>query len=64
MKLYELSRDSLFMIDEEGYRKDIFRLEKLDGMYSRCYDDQGQLIHLAGFTPVIKVGDWIPDAKA
>lgn len=54
MKLYELSAKSHFKVSD-AYHDEIFFLEKLDGMYSVCYNDKGELIHLSIGTPVIPI---------
>ena len=51
MKLYELKRNSYFIINDDP-NKEVFLLESIDGMYSRCYNSDEELIHLAAFTDV------------
>ena len=56
MKLYELERDSKFILEcnpEVG----TFILERVDGMYSRCLDKDNNIINIAAFTDVEKVLD-------
>lgn len=36
MKLYELQRETYFTVDKDESQT-VFRLERLDGMYSICY---------------------------
>ena len=45
--LFELQRNTKFMLDGEKYT-----LERIDGMYSRCFDSNGNLLHIAAFTDV------------
>ena len=57
MKLYELPRNSLFTLDEgellNHKEQPVYRLERLDGMYSRCFEIvTGKLIHFSVGTPV------------
>ena len=47
MKLYELPRNSKFILNG-----DEFTLEKIDGMYRRCFDAAGNLYHFAAWTEV------------
>lgn len=48
MKLYEVPRDTRVKIDigEE------FDFKGIDGMYSYCKNDKGQVVHLAAWTEV------------
>jgi hypothetical protein len=48
MKLYEVPRDTRVKIDtgEE------FDFKSIDGMYSYCKNDKGQVVHLAAWTEV------------
>jgi hypothetical protein len=63
MKLYELKRGDWFVLTEEaqappdigGYPAlKCFRLETIDGMYSRCYDTFGKLCHPVAWAEVEK----------
>jgi hypothetical protein len=45
MKLYELTRDTYFTLPCED-NKEVYKLDHLDGMYSVCYDQSGQLTHV------------------
>ena len=54
MKLYELPAKSNFKV-VDAYPNEVFFLEHLDGMYSVCYNSQGDLIHLSIGTPVIPI---------
>jgi len=58
MKLYELSRNDLFRIDQEGC-EDMppLKFDHVDGMYSVCYNEEGQIVHVAAWTPVVKVAE-------
>lgn len=51
MKLYEINRDSLFRIEGDE-TQDVFTLDHIDGMYSLCYDQHGQIVHISAFAPV------------
>jgi hypothetical protein len=51
MKLYELPRNSYFTLNDDP-DKEVFLLERIDGMYSSCYNSDEELIHLAAFTDV------------
>ena len=57
MKLYELQRKSTFQIIGDLDKTD-YVLEKIDGMYSRCYykehEDRG-VIHIAAWTEVNQI---------
>lgn len=54
MKLYNLNREDYFIITGDVL-KNIYRLETLDGIYSRCFDEQGNLHHFSVGTPVTQV---------
>ena len=54
MNLHNLNREDYFIITGDVL-KNIYRLETLDGMYSRCFDDKGNLHHFSVGTPVIQV---------
>lgn len=45
--LYELKPNTQFILCGEQYM-----LERIDGMYSRCFDENGNLLHIAAFTDV------------
>lgn len=47
MKLYELERDTYFTL--EGHR---FIFKKVDGMYSICLDEEGNIHHIAAFADI------------
>lgn len=49
MKLYELPRKSHFTLEDP---EEIFYFEHIDGMYSLCYNDKGEVIHFAAGTEV------------
>lgn len=60
-KLYELPRGARFRLigdvrvppaADVPTPNDEFRLETIDGMYSRVFSPSGQLYHLAAFTEV------------
>ena len=66
MKLYELTRGELFVITEGEPRvppgeitptnqSKVFKHDKVDGMYSINYDDEGHVHYLAAFTDVARV---------
>jgi hypothetical protein len=59
MRLYELPRMTHFKVDNGEIlnhdHQEVFLLDHLDGMYSVCYDDIGQIHHFSVNTPVIKV---------
>ena len=54
MQLFNLNREDYFIIDGD-HLKTVYRLETIDGMYSRCFDDKGNLHHFSVGTPVIQV---------
>ena len=55
MKLYELPRDSRFtLVDDDS--NSVFMLERIDGMYSRCYLGDA-LVHLSANSDVEEVGN-------
>ncbi len=47
MKLFELQRNTYFY-----FRGDRYLLHRIDGMYSICSDDEGNIHHIAAFAPV------------
>ena len=57
MKLYDIPKGSkLNLIDDKGEPFTAI-FEHLDGMYSYCSVDGIGVVHLAGGTPLRKVGD-------
>lgn len=53
MKLYELKRNTKFMIVDDG---EVFLLDHIDGMYSVCYkegDEDRTIYHVYAFEEVI-----------
>jgi len=55
MKLYELPRDSRFtLVDDDS--QTVFTLERIDGMYSRCYLGDA-LVHIGANADVEEVRD-------
>lgn len=65
MKLFELARGSHFMLDQyptqpPGYQHpahpDVeYILNNIDGMYSHCQDESGNVYHFAAWTEVSEV---------
>ena len=51
MKLYELKRGTYFKLQEDT--EAIFKLDHIDGMYSMCYTEQGDMCHIYAFAEVI-----------
>jgi hypothetical protein len=49
MKLYNVPRNTRVKLVETG---DEFLFHRVDGMYSYCTDEVGNVIHLAAFTEV------------
>lgn len=57
MKLYRVQRNSRIRVREpdwDGPRELDFMW--VDGMYSLCYDDDGQVVHLKAWTEVDRLG--------
>ena len=53
-ELWQLPRQAEFVIkDDDTATK--YWLDTIDGMYSRCFDADGNLYHFAAFTKVFKV---------
>ena len=58
MKLYELTKGDKFVVifeDEQGSHirsEEVFTFFKIDGAYSICYDQGGNIVHWAAYTPV------------
>ena len=61
LRIYELKNGDGIKIDNEVY---IFK--RMDGAYSICVSKDGVVINLAGYAPLIKVGDYyeIDDSNA
>lgn len=58
MKLYELPRNTKFRFLHEGAPKDeVYLLDHIDGMFSLCYNKDGEICHIAAYAPVEKVED-------
>lgn len=51
MKIYDLDQGDWFQVAGDRDSPKI-RFHHLDGMYSLCYTESGEIIHLVGFTPV------------
>jgi hypothetical protein len=61
--LYELDRGTYFKLADKDVSvppasepfidADVFKFMGIDGMYSKCYDSTGTLIHFAAWTKVI-----------
>jgi hypothetical protein len=63
MKLYELPRNTKFKIVGDT-DENVYLFEKVDGMYSCCFDGD-KLFHLAAFAEVIPYdGDPFEKTKA
>lgn len=56
MKLYELPRNTKFKIVFDGKAdSNVYLLDHIDGMYSLCYNKDGEICHIAAYAPVEKV---------
>jgi hypothetical protein len=59
MRLYELKRGQQFTIDEgkllNNSNDAVYTFSRLDGMYSICITEDGDIIHFSGNTPVIVI---------
>jgi len=51
MKLYDLPRNTLFKIVGDKSNT-ILRLERIDGMFSVCWDEHGEVVHIAASAEV------------
>ena len=56
-KLYELTKGDKFIVvfEEQGVEvksEEVFTFFKIDGAYSICYDQGGNTVHWAAYTPV------------
>lgn len=56
MKLYEVDRGSSIKLDDGEGNVLCLKFHRLDGMYSYCTDDEGNVIHLAAWADV-EVGE-------
>lgn len=57
MKLYDVPNNTKVRLnDDEGNYLDLL-FHHLDGMYSYCTDDNGNVVHLAAWTEVEIVND-------
>ena len=52
MKLYELQRGNRFTIHIDGDSM-IYTLHNIDGMYSYCTDESGNVFHIAAYADVV-----------
>ena len=58
VKLYELTKGDKFVVifeDKQGSpvkSKEVFTFMKIDGAYSICHDQGGNIVHWAAYTPV------------
>jgi hypothetical protein len=57
MKLFELTKGDKFKVvtEQSWYQDKVFEFVKIDGMYSITLLD-GEIVHLAAYTTVEKVG--------
>ena len=53
MKLYELKKGDHFVLADDP-QKTPFELDKIDGLYSRCYLNERVVVHLNANADVIK----------
>lgn len=53
MKLYDVPRNTRVRVIEDGYE---VNFDHIDGAYSFCLDDDGQVVHIAAWTEVEIVG--------
>jgi hypothetical protein len=51
LKLYELPRNTKFKIVGDTSNT-ILRLERIDGMFSVCWDEHGEIVHIAASAEV------------
>jgi hypothetical protein len=67
MKLYNVPRNSLIRVigkevitpptNKVTSGADVFRFSHIDGMYSYCVDEHGDVVHLAAWTEVEVLDD-------
>ena len=54
IKLYDIEKGSRIFVEvTDGSKSIIF--DHIDGMYSYCKSENGAIIHLAAFTPLVRV---------
>lgn len=58
MKLRDIPRDSRINV-EASDGSTFITFKHLDGMYSLCYTENGNPVHLAGFTPLKLVSEGV-----
>jgi hypothetical protein len=49
MKLYEVPRNSRIKVIDDGEE---YNFRSIDGMYSYCTNDKGDVVHIAAWTEV------------
>ena len=49
MKLYEVPRNSRIKVIDDGAE---YNFRSIDGMYSYCTNDKGDVVHIAAWTEV------------
>lgn len=52
MKLYDVPRNTRIVIKDEDGTELRLNFGHVDGMYSYCTDDEGNVVHLAAWTEV------------
>ena len=57
MKLYEVPRDTWVMLNEEDGDYHIFKFHHIDGMYSYCTDQYGNVCHYKAWSDVTILDD-------
>ena len=59
-KLYELEKGQFFKIydvENNFVIPYIYELIKIDGMYSTCLDEIGNIVHIKAYTSVVLLGE-------
>jgi len=57
MKLYEVPPKTWVKVDVDDVAYGTFFFDHLDGAYSVCQGESGNIVHLAGWTEVTVVAD-------
>lgn len=54
MKLYELHKNDNFMLLDDDTMQ-VFTFSKVDGMYSVCFNSDGEIVHIKAYADVVLV---------
>lgn len=57
MKLYDVPRNTFIRVKDHDYNDIVLLFSHIDGMFSYCVNEAGDVLHLAAWSDVEIVGD-------